>query len=293
MKSFRTVFALMVLCSAFGTLSAVPARAPEQLVLTAIDPSQVLKKDMKVLRTPAGFGAQISPDGKHLVFASMHSESNAIWVSDTDGSNAVRVASIEGHEVGTPRWAPDGKWIAFDVDGLQHGRIFVVSAVGGELREIAKTDAQNVVPNWSRDGKWIYFASDRTGRWQVWKVPFASGEPVPVSRRSGFAASESPDGEYVYFSQHRFPSPRILRVPVSGGDEEVVSYDLKPDTWADWWVTNDGIYFASGGTNHPTLARFDPNTKSVETVAQLGETSFFLSVSDDGRLAICDVWVPR
>src|SRR5262249_40719279 len=60
-------------------------------------------------------GPQLSPDGRRLVFMSDRSGSLEIWVSNRDGSSAVQLTSLRG--CGTPRWSPDGLWIAFDSVG--------------------------------------------------------------------------------------------------------------------------------------------------------------------------------
>ena len=63
---------------------------------------------------------------------------------------------------GSPRWSPDGRWIAFDTEVENHDHIFVVDAEGRNLHAITHGDSDNFVPSWSRDGKAIYFASNRT-----------------------------------------------------------------------------------------------------------------------------------
>src|SRR6266853_6427297 len=54
-------------------------------------------------------------DGKLVVFMSDRSGSLEIWESNQDGSAAVQLTNLRG--CGTPRWSPDGMWIAFDSVG--------------------------------------------------------------------------------------------------------------------------------------------------------------------------------
>lgn len=152
------------------------------------------------LLAPDKWGAQISPGNKKLVFTRSFSGTNEVWISGVDGSNLLKLTSLDGPHAGSPRWSPDGKWIALAVDAGVQGRVFVVSAKGGPSREIAPDgNSQHLVPNWSRDSRWIYFASDQSGDWQVWKAPLDGGKPVQITHLGGFAASESPDGAYGYY----------------------------------------------------------------------------------------------
>src|SRR5262249_11040710 len=144
-------------------------------------------------------GAQISPDGKKVAFMSSRSGNMELWVSDRDGSNPYQVTAMNG--IGTPRWSPNGRSIAFDAGYRDRGAIFVVDAPGGVPRPLAQDGSDNLVPNWSRDGKWIYFASNRTGMWQVWKEPFQGGVAIQVTTHGGFAAYPCSGSNDLYYSK--------------------------------------------------------------------------------------------
>jgi Tol biopolymer transport system component len=108
---------------------------------------------------------------------------------------------MNGPQTGSPRWSPDGRWIAFDSTKYGHRDIFVVAAEGGFLRRLTTEPSEDVRPNWSADGRWIYFGSDRGGDWQVWKVPSEGGAAVQVTRHGGREAFESLDGKFVYYTK--------------------------------------------------------------------------------------------
>jgi Tol biopolymer transport system component len=59
---------------------------------------------------------QYSPDSKRIAFASNRSGSPEIWVSDSEGLNAVQLTSFGGFGIRTsPRWSSDGRRIHFHV----------------------------------------------------------------------------------------------------------------------------------------------------------------------------------
>jgi Tol biopolymer transport system component len=144
---------------------------------------QVVSQNGIIASDGGNQSAQPSPDGRQIVFQSGRTTRPEIWKSDADGSHLLQMTSFERGFSGTPRWSPDGKWIAFD-----HHH------------------------DWSRDGTAVYFASNRTGSWQVWRRELATGREAQVTRHGGFAASESHDAKTLYYS--RFEGGGIWSMPV-------------------------------------------------------------------------------
>lgn len=199
----------------------------------------------------------ISPDGERVVFLSTRTGSDEIWVSARDGTNAVQLTSFRGASGGTPRWSPDGRAIVFDWRRDGHADIFTLIVDGGALRRLTTEPSNDVVPSWSRDGRWVYFASDRNGGSQVWKVPSQGGDAVPVTKRGGFEAHETPDGSSLYYQK----AGAIWRVPVRGGEETRV---VEGVDWGFWATTRDGIcYLNRRGTPHDAIECLDAATNKT------------------------------
>jgi dipeptidyl aminopeptidase/acylaminoacyl peptidase len=80
---------------------------------------------------------------------------------------------------GNPRVSPDGRQVAYEVDGQVH----VVATGGGTPRAISSAGSTASDPLWSRDGTSLYFLSDRADKkYQLWKLPVASfGEAAQVT----------------------------------------------------------------------------------------------------------------
>jgi len=77
----------------------------------------------------------------------------------------------------------------------------VIRAEGGQSRRLTYGPVLNAIGRFSHDGKWIYFASVRTGRNEVWKVPFAGGDAMQVTKNGGWFSMESPDGKFLYYTK--------------------------------------------------------------------------------------------
>jgi Tol biopolymer transport system component/DNA-binding winged helix-turn-helix (wHTH) protein len=206
----------------------------------AVPGGKVLANRLLILTQTSDLDAQPSPDGSRIAWMSQRTGSHEIWISDANGDRPRQLTHLNSY-AGTPRWSPDGKWIAFDFD-RGSAQILVIDAEGRNLHPVTSGDGVNVVPSWSRDGKWIYFASERTGRKEVWKHSLESGRELQVTKNGGFAAFESFDGRTVYFS--KFDRAGIWSIPSEGGTETTVIED-KPQTlyWGQWALTKTGIYF--------------------------------------------------
>src|SRR3954463_3380229 len=113
---------------------------------------------------------RLSPDGRSVAYtvSRVDEEANAyrtaIWVAPLDGSAAPRqFTSGERHDR-SPRWSPDGSWLAFvsNRDGEDEkkakGQLYVMASDGGEPRKL--TDGKESVDSvaWSPDSLRIAFA---------------------------------------------------------------------------------------------------------------------------------------
>jgi dipeptidyl aminopeptidase/acylaminoacyl peptidase len=202
----------------------------------------------------------------------------------SDGSNQQRLTSL-GRYNGVPRWSPDGERIAFQSDLKEQSAIFVASVNGDMPKQVTSSRAADYIPSWSRDGKWIYFASNRSGEYQVWKVPADGDEAVPVTRKGGFAALESPDGQWVFYTKSDEASS-LWTVPRDGGEEIQVLKSVDERAFA---IVNEGIYFIPrpDSADRYSIQFFHFVTKKTRSIATIESAMDpylpMLSVSPDGR----------
>ena len=229
---------------------------------------------------------QFSPDGKRIVFVSDRSGSKEVWVSASNGENAIQLTNFGGSHTGTPRWSPDGRQIAFDSRPEGRSTIYVISAEGSKPRGISAGTSEDVMPSWSRDGRFVYFGSRRSGDWQVWKTPVEGGEAVQVTKQGGCEALESADGKYVYYAKHRGSGPGIWRVPVEGGEESRI---LDRGEMGYWALLEEGICILdSEAIPQPAIEFFNFATRRMTQLARIDKAKVpqgapGLAVSQDGH----------
>src|SRR5262249_18061446 len=113
---------------------------------------------------------RLSPDGRRVAYVVSRIDEeasayrSAIWVVPADGSEEPRQFTSGERNDSSPRWSPDGRWLAFvsNRDGEDEkkakGQPYVVPAHGGEARRLTDGDESVEAVAWSPDSARIAFA---------------------------------------------------------------------------------------------------------------------------------------
>ena len=121
----------------------------------------------------------VSPDGRMIVCTIQRNEGRALATMNVPvpgqlGRPAVLIDEAHA-EWASPRWSPDGRWIAAERRKLGGpSEIVLVSPVSGTIRTlVSSSTTRNVSPAWTRDGRRVLFASgDHTG-FQIYSADIA------------------------------------------------------------------------------------------------------------------------
>jgi hypothetical protein len=150
----------------------------------------------------SGVAPVISPNGKRVMYIK-YPVPRELWISDLDGGNGIRLASI-GSPVGG-EWSPDGSQVSFFDDTNGEGKGYIVGADGRGLRQILRVKGSIGDIIWSADGKSLYIdtmeAGAKPGFWTVLKAN-ADGSNAERLLDDCMAAEAAPDGKYLLALGH-------------------------------------------------------------------------------------------
>ena len=292
----RRLSALLTLL-ALGTLAVVLASDVSTRVPTLDD----------LLTIKSVGGTQISPDGKWVAYTVGYGDFKQdafitqIWLAQTgSGPDSGKTFQLtRGDKSSTsPRWSPDGQWLAFLSNRQEDkNQIFVINPIGGEAQQLTKSETAIGNFAWSEDGKRIAYTAteptpqtlkdrkDYLGDYDVvrngysyvhiWTLNVSDAMNAPVvgkqrTKKKDFSVdsfSWSPDGSNIVFSATLNPDL------VQGTTSDIYLLSLSDDSVKK-------IVAQPGPDNNP---RFSPDGKQIVFSSAMGNPLYF---AGNSRLAV-------
>jgi dipeptidyl aminopeptidase/acylaminoacyl peptidase len=240
----------------------------------------------------------VSPDGERVAFVVSHldREANgykaAIWMVDVAGAEEpYQYTSGSGMDF-SPRWSPAGSQLAFISNRSGRNQVYVISANGGESRQLTGGDDPVSDITWSPDGGSLYFVArtgekfnettdtkvlrtlknrmDGEGFWdgrrrQIFRIGIDDGsspEQITEGDWDSTQPAVSPDGSKLAFCSNREEDrDASTKMDVwvqqldGGGDERITGADgsYGAPSWSP-----DGKSLAY--TGHPVVEPYGPTT---------------------------------
>ncbi|MGH7574992.1 MAG: S9 family peptidase [Longimicrobiales bacterium] len=168
-----------------------------------------------------------SPDGRTFVFAHQVDPrldegargSDISTVPAEEGGQMTPLVTLGGTD-GTPRYSPDGQWVAFISSGdtpqrVGLGDVHVIRASGGEPRRLSDShDRSGGLLGWSRDGSAVLLSESIGTTRHVTALPVDGGPLVRMTEGDGVLGSPSfaTDADWMAFTWQTTDTPADVHV---------------------------------------------------------------------------------
>ncbi len=186
-----------------------------------------------------------APDGRRIAFAlkPRGGDWNLVRAS-ADGSDRLQLTRDGAWD---PAWAPDGKTIAFVSTIDSKRQISLISADGGETRQLTSGAADHFHPAWSHDGGRLACASSENGSSRIvtMNADGSGATPLtPAGERARWPAW-SPDGKYIAYYVEAATSA-IWVANVAAATRTKLFDSGLTRTWVDWSPKGKQLVFTRG-----------------------------------------------
>ncbi|WP_233609107.1 Tol-Pal system beta propeller repeat protein TolB [Pseudomonas saxonica] len=208
--------------------------------------------------------------------------------SDYDGARAVTL--LQSREpILSPRFAPDGKRIAYVSFEQKRPRIFMQNIDTGKREQITNFEGLNGAPAWSPDGSRLAFVLSKDGNAEIYVMELASRQLTRVTNNPAIDTEPfwGKDGNTIYFTSDRGGKPQIYKTTVGSGNAERVTfignYNASPKLSADE-KTLVMIHRQDGFTNFRVAAQdLQRGSVKILTNSNLDESA---TVAPNGTMVI-------
>lgn len=218
---------------------------------------------------------------------------NNIWRLDLRAANAPhraasRLLASRFNDV-NPRYAPDGKRIAFASARSGSHEIWVCGSEGEPCVQLTFFRGPHAgSPRWSPDGRWIVFDCRSEGNADLFVISAEGGNPRRLTTEPGeeILPSWSRDGKWIYFTSNRSGALQIWKLPAPGSavtGSEAVQVTRQGGYKGSESVDGQWLYYtkerdlteiwripAQGGSESLVLNTQEPRHKGYWALAETG-----------------------
>jgi len=188
-------------------------------------------------------GFSLSPSNRRIAVAA-HGE---IFTVAADRGVPQRVTETPWREQ-SPRWSPNGKWVAFVSDRTGREEVYISDELGKDTKKLSDSDCDKSAVTWSPDSKaLVWSGSDHKLR----RVDVESGkEDVLVTSEAGNVQSPqfSPDGKWLSYSrQDKLLRSHVWIRELATGQEHMIGTDgVLISSGAKWTPDGRKLLFLGG-----------------------------------------------
>ncbi|HSB02627.1 MAG TPA: S9 family peptidase [Anaerolineales bacterium] len=215
-----------------GLIITVERNEIDQLLLTDID--GCWPRALTADTTGDHWEARPSPDGKSIVYLLRRFDDlnrlDVILLEMETGKSFTLYGKPSTRAL-SPKWSPDGGWIAFIAQETERDEIYLIRPDGEGLHQLTNTGHDVTQFEWSPDGKQLAVVFNRNGAFDLSLVEKETG--VVVDLRSGAGIHADPnwsrEGSFItYEYESPLLPPDLYRIDLPGKQVTQLTFSNPP-----------------------------------------------------------------
>lgn len=215
-----------------GLIVTVERHDTDQLLLTDID--GCWPRALTTDTTGDHWDARPSPDGRSLVYILRRFDDLNrldIMLLEIETGKTITLYGKPSTRALSPKWSPDGTWIAFIAQETERDEIYLIRPNGEGLHRLTNTGHDVAQFEWSPDGKRLAVIFNRNGAFDLCLVEAESGEVTDLRSGAGIHANPNwaPDGSFITF-EYESPllPPDLYRIELSSREARQLTFSNPP-----------------------------------------------------------------
>ena len=143
----------------------------------------------------------VHPDGTKIVFCQYADGTQNLATINLDGTDKQMLTDFhDGTWMQTPKWSPDGKYIAVAIFRNYRQNLYLYDVEAGTFEAITWDAWEEMDVEWSADGKELFFTADPTGVHNIFAMDLETRNVRQITNVIGSAQSGiiTPEGNLVY-----------------------------------------------------------------------------------------------
>ena len=200
-----------------------------------------------------------------------------LWTAPANGGDARRLTAHIGEE-SSPKFSPDGQWIAFSGQYDGNTDVYIIPAEGGSPRRLTFHPSGDEVQDWTPDGQRVLFTSSRfhsNRQSQLFSVSIQGGYPEQLPIPRAHLASYAPDGRSIAYTPlgnafgtwKRYRGGRTTPtwiIDLGDWTHVEIPHENASDTYPVW--IGETVYFLSDRNLDMNIFAYDTNTRELREV---------------------------
>jgi len=200
-----------------------------------------------------------------------------LWTAPASGGDARRLTAHIGVE-SSPKFSPDGSWIAFSGQYDGNTDVYIIPSEGGNPKRLTYHPGGDNALGWTPDGQKVLFSSSRfhpNRQSQLFTVGTDGGYPEQLPIPRAYLASYSPDGSSIAYTPlgnafgtwKRYRGGRTTPtwiIDLSDWTHVEIPHQNASDSYPVW--IGQTVYFLSDRNLDMNIFAYDSNTGELTEV---------------------------